>query len=124
MLCASGLGVFVTLGRIELLVEAPDSAQSHCLQVLGDRGERDAGLLADLPAGLPAPPKRLDAADKLRRGSDWNAMRARAAVLERGLPALPEAVNPLVGCLATHACSPRRPRARTNGLSRRSATEA
>jgi len=96
--------VLVALRRILLFVEPPDAAYALGLQVSRHGRDRNLELAGDLPARLPATTQLHHAAHQPPGRTAWQALRSAAAVLEALLAAFLEAVQPLVGRLAAHAC--------------------
>jgi hypothetical protein len=100
----AGRGMLVPPGRIPLFLEPPDPTDAFSFQMLRHGRHRHAQFTGDLPGRLPSPSEANHPLHQLSRGPFRETFWPAASVFQTLRSAFSEAIQPLMGRLAAHAC--------------------
>lgn len=100
----TGCGVLVPKRWISLFLESPDPADALSLQMLRDSRDGNAHLACDLPGCFASPSKLDHPPNQFARRQPRQPFRSAASIFQALNAAFIEAIQPLMGRLAAHAC--------------------
>jgi hypothetical protein len=96
--------MLVSTRWIQLFFEPPDPTDAFSLQMLRHGRDRHVEFASDFPARFASPAQPDHALHEFSGRQFWQAVRSTASVFETLGSAFSKAIQPLMDCLAAHAC--------------------